>query len=81
MTNVTSVHIKFNRINLQTYGCYCLKCYEGIILFTTISNQELYHANQGCKIKLTVGTKKAFSNQNLTDQLNVWSYAKKKIDY
>ena len=72
------VHIKCNRINLQTYKylqkCsyvwYCPKCFESIIPFTTISNEELYQTNQGRKIKFTAVTKKASPNQDLIDQLN-----------
>ena len=72
------VHIKCNRINLQTYkylqkcsyAWYCPKCYESIIPFTTISNEELYQTNQGRKIKFTAVTKKASPNQDLIDQFN-----------
>ena len=57
---------------LQKYPCawYCPKCHEGIILFTTISNEELYQTNQGCKINFTAVTKQAFPNQDLIDQVN-----------
>ena len=72
------VHIKCNRINLQTYkylqkysyAWHCPKCYEGIIPFTTISYEELYQTNQRPKTKFTAVTKKAFPNQDLIDQLN-----------
>ena len=54
-----------NRINLQTYkylqkcasAWYCLKCYEELIPFTTVTNKELYQTNQGQKIKYTAVTK------------------------
>ena len=46
------------------------KCYEGIIPFATISNEQLRETNQGCKIKFTAVTEKTFPNQDLTDQLN-----------
>ena len=50
---------------LQTYkylqkcasAWYCLKCYEELIPFTTVTNKELYQTNQGQKIKYTVVTK------------------------
>ena len=72
------VHIKCNRTNLQThkylqkcsYAWCCLKYYEGIIFFTTISNKVLYQTIQGCKIKFTAVAKEAFPNQDLIDQLN-----------
>ena len=72
------VHIKWNRINLQTYkylqkcssAWYCLKCYEELIPFTTISNNELYQTNQGQKIKFTAITKLVSQSQDLIDQLN-----------
>ena len=72
------IHIKCNRINLETYKylqkCssiwYCLKCYEETILFTTISNNKLYQTNQGCKINFTAITKKDFLKQDLINQLN-----------
>ena len=72
------VHIKCNRINLQTYNYlqivsyvwHCPKYHEGIIPFTTISNEELYKINQGRKIKFTAVTKKDFPNQDFIDQLN-----------
>ena len=73
-----SVHIKCNRINLQIYkylqkcssAWYCLKCYQELISFTTISNKELYQMNQGQKIKFTVITKMVSPSQDLIDQLN-----------
>ena len=72
------VHIKCNRINFQTYkhlqncSCtsYCLKCYEELIPFTTISNKELYQMNPGQKIKLTAITKMVSPIQDFIDQLN-----------
>ena len=59
------VHIKCNKINLQTYTflqkspttLYCIKCSEDIFRFGTISNEELFKTNQGSKIKFTVLTK------------------------
>ena len=72
------VHIKCNRINLQTYkylqksssAWYYLKCYEELIPFTTISNKKLYQTNQGQKIKFTAITKMVSPSQDLIDQLN-----------
>ena len=72
------VHIKCNRINLQTYkylqkcssAWYCLKCYKELIPFTTFSNKELYQMNQGQKIKFTAITKMISPSQDLIDQLN-----------
>ena len=46
------------------------KLYEGIISFAIVSNEELYQANQRCKIKFTAVTKKSSPNQDLIDQLN-----------
>ena len=72
------VHIKCNKINLQTYkflqksplAWYCIKYFEDIDI-VTISNQELFKTNQGSKIKLTVLTKHHTPpSQDLTDQLN-----------
>ena len=53
-----------------SYAWYCPRCCEGIIPFTTVSNEELFQTNQGCKIKFTAVTKKASPNQDLIDQLN-----------
>ena len=72
------VHIKCSRINFQTYKhlqncsctCYCLKCYEELIPFPTISNKELYQMNPGQKIKLTAITKMVSPIQDFIDQLN-----------
>ena len=73
------VHIKCNKINLQTYKFlqkspstwYCIKCFEDIFPFGTIPNEELFKINQGPKIKFTVLTKHHTSpNQDLIDQLN-----------
>ena len=73
------VHIKCNKINLQTYkflqkspsAWYCMKWFEDIILFGTISNEELFKTNQGSKIKFTVLTKHhAPPSQDLIDQFN-----------
>ena len=71
------VHIKCNRINLQTYkylqkcfsAWYCLKWYEELIPFITISNKELYQTNQGEQIKFTSITKMVSPSQDLIDQL------------
>ena len=41
-----------------------------IIMFTTISNKELYQTNQRQKIKFTDITKMVSPSQGLTDQLN-----------
>ena len=59
------VYIKCNKTNLQTYKClqetpsvwYCIKCFEDIVPFRTISNKELFKTNQGSKTKFTVLTK------------------------
>ena len=73
------VHIKCNKINLQTYKflqkspttLYCIKCSEDIFPFGTISNEELFKTNQGSKIKFTVLTKNHTSpSQDLIHQLN-----------
>ena len=73
------VHIKCNEISLQNYeslqkspsAWYCIKCFEDIVPFETISNEELFKTNQGSKIKFTVLTKNhPTPSQDLTDQLN-----------
>ena len=49
------VHIKCNKINLQTYKClqynystawYCLNCFQQTIPFSNITNKELLEINQ-----------------------------------
>ena len=73
------VHIKCNKINIQAYKFlqkspsvwYCIKCFEDIVPFETIANEELFKTNQGSKIKLTVLTKyHTPPSQDLIDQLN-----------
>ena len=74
------VHIKCNNINnIKTYkvlqknplAWYCIKCFEDIVPFGTISNEELFKTNQGSKIKFTVLSKHHNpSSQDLIDQLN-----------
>ena len=73
------VHIKCNKINLQTYkffqksssAWYCIKCFQDIVSFGTMSNEELFKTNQGLKIKFTVLTKHHIPpSQDLNDQLN-----------
>ena len=50
---------------------YCIKCFEEIVPFGTISNEELFETNQGSKIKFTVLTKHHTPpSQDLIDQLN-----------
>ena len=54
------VHIKYNKISFQTYkflwksssALYCIKCFENIIPFSTISNKNLYKTNLGEKEKI-----------------------------
>ena len=47
------------------------KCFEDIVPFGTISNEELFKTNQGSKIKFTVLTKNHTSpSQDLIDQLS-----------
>ena len=73
------MHIKCNKINLQTYkflqkspsAWFCTKCFEDIVPFGTISNEELFKTNQGFRIKFTVLTKHHTPpSQDLIDQLN-----------
>ena len=74
------VHIKCNKINLQTYkflqkspsAWYCIKCFEDcLVAFGTISNEELFKTNQGSRIKFTVLKKHHTPpSQDLIDQLN-----------
>ena len=73
------MHIKWNKINLQTYKFlqksplvwYCIKCFEDIVPFGTVSNEELFKTNQESKIKFIVLTKHHTPpSQDLIDQLN-----------
>ena len=73
------VHIICNKINLQTYkflhkspsAWYCIKCFEDIVPFGTISNEELLKTNQGSTIKFIVLTKHHTPpSQDLIYQLN-----------
>ena len=72
------VHIKCNRINLQIHkylqkcssAWYCLKYYEELIPFRTISNKGPYQTNQGQKVKFTAITKMVSPSKDLIDQLN-----------
>ena len=70
---------KCNKINLQTYkflqksplAWYCIKCFEDIVPFGSISNKELFKTNRGSKMKFTVLTKNHTSpRQDLFDKLN-----------
>ena len=73
------VHIKRNKINLQTYKClqynystawYCLNCSQQIIPFSNITN-KLLEINQGKNIKFKAITKKPPpSEHSLIDHLN-----------
>ena len=48
-----------------------MKCFEDIVTFGTISNEELFETNQGSKIKFTVLIKHHTPpSQDLIDQLN-----------
>ena len=50
---------------------YCIKYFEDIVPFGTISNEEFFKTNQGSKIKLIVLTKNHTSpRQDLINQLN-----------
>ena len=73
------VHIRCNKINLQTYkflqkssfAWYDMKCFEDIIPFSTILDNELSQTNKGQKIKFKVLTKKnILTNHDLIDNLN-----------
>ena len=73
------VRIRCNKINLQTYkflqkssfAWYCIKCFEDIIPFSTISHNELSQTNEGKKIKFKVLTKKnILTNHDLIGKLN-----------
>ena len=73
------VHIKCNKINLETNKClqkspsvwYCIKCFEDIVSFGTFSNEELFKTNQRFKVKFTNFAKKhASPNQDFINQLN-----------
>ena len=70
---------KCNKINLSTYrylqqcvyAWYCIKCFEDIIPFSNISNDDLYETNVGKQIKFKALTRKQnFQNQDITDKLN-----------
>ena len=73
------VHIRCNKINLQTYkflqkssfAWYCIKCFEDVIPFSTISHNELSQKNKGKKIKFKVLTNKnILTNHDLIGKLN-----------
>ena len=73
------VHIKYKKINLEThkflqkssFAWYCIKCFENIIPFSTISGHELSKTNKGKKMKSNVLTKKnILTNHDLIDKLN-----------
>ena len=73
------VHIKCNKINLSTYrylqqcvcAWYCIKCFENIIPFSDISNDELYETNVGMKMTFKALTRKQnFQNQDIIEKLN-----------
>ena len=75
-----AIHIKCNKINLQTYKClqynystawYFLNCFQQIIPFSNITNKELLEINQGKNIKFKAITKKPPSSEHsLIDHLN-----------
>ena len=60
------IHIKCNKITLSTYqylqqcvhAWYCIKCFEVVIPFSNISNDDLYKTNFCKKIKFKVLTRK-----------------------
>ena len=73
------VQIRCNKINLQTYkflqkssfAWYCIKCFEDIIPFSSISDNELSQTKKGKKIKCKVLTKKnILTNHDLIDKLS-----------
>ena len=73
------VHIRCNKINLQTYkflqkssfAWYCIKCFEDINPFLTISDNELSQTTKGKKINFKIFTKKnIFTNHDLVKKLN-----------
>ena len=73
------IHIKFNKINLSTYrylqrcvhAWYCIKCFEDIIPFSNISNNELHETKVGRKMKFKALTRKQnFQNQDIIEKLN-----------
>ena len=50
---------------------YCIKCFEGIIPFSNISNDELYENKVGKKIKFQALTRKQnFQSQDIIEKLN-----------
>ena len=54
------VHIKCNKINVQTYNLlindestwYCLKCVQTIFPFSEVNKEEFHSTIQGKKIKM-----------------------------
>ena len=53
------------------YAWYCIKCFEDIIPFSSISNDDLYETNVGKKIKFKALTRKQnFQNQDIIYKLN-----------
>ena len=73
------VHIRCNKINLQTYkflqkspfAWYCIRCFEDIVPFLTISDNELFQTSKGKKIKFKILTKKnILTYHDLVKKLN-----------
>ena len=54
------IHVKCNKISLSTYrhlqqcvyAWYCIKCFEDVIPFSNISNDDLYKTIVGKKSKI-----------------------------
>ena len=73
------VHIKCNKINVQTYNLlqkdnsswYCISCVKTVFPFSDLNNHEFHTTIQGKKIKyLTVSRKRSPNENILIDRLN-----------
>ena len=65
------VHMKCNKINIQTYNMlkddktvwYCIFCSKGVLLFSELNDNEFHTTTQGKKIKfLTIAKKEVVIN-------------------
>ena len=64
-------HYKLTFLQKSPFAWYCIKCFEDIIPFSTISDNEIYQSNKGKKIKFKVLTKKnILTKHDLVDKLN-----------
>ena len=67
------VHVKCNKINLQTYRAqwFCCKCLQNTMSFGNLTDHELFKTLQGKKIKFTDVTQSSIKPyKNLINDLN-----------